>query len=146
MSVPLRAYEIHTFQAGRWKIDSVFDDKELALFEATRMDEAGRHAGVRVIEEEYDENTQKTKIRTVFRGSKIAESNSAALERTKQVRQQVAQQKVQLAQDKAIKQVEAVRAEKKRKSNPFRLIGIFTMIALLGIAGIIALRFLHEAV
>jgi hypothetical protein len=146
VSVPLRAYEIHTFQGGRWKIDSVFDDKDLALFEATRMDEAGRHAGVRVIEEEYDENTQKTKIRTVYRGSKIADANSAALERTKQTRQQVAQQKVQIAQEKAVKKVEAARAEQKRKSNPYRLIGIFTAIALIGIAGIIALRFLYEAV
>ena len=146
MSIALRAYEIHTFIGGRWKIDSVFDDKELALFEATRMDEAGRHAGVRVIEEEYDENTQKTKIRTIYRGSKITEANSAALERTKQARQQVAQQKVQFAQEKAIKKVEAVRAQQKRKSNPYRLIGLFTVIALIGIAGIIALRFLHDAV
>jgi hypothetical protein len=146
MSISLRAYEIHTFTGGRWKIDSVFDDKELALFEATRMDESGRHAGIRVIEEDYDENTQKTKIRTIFRGSKTSDANNAALEKTKQVRQQVAQQKVQLAQENAIKQVEAVRAEKARKSNPYRLVGIFTMIALIGIGAVIALRFLHDAV
>ena len=52
MSASLKAFEIHTFRGGKWKIDSVFDDRDLALFEATRMDESGRHAGVRVIEEE----------------------------------------------------------------------------------------------
>ncbi len=146
MSTSLKAYEIHTFQGGKWKIDLVFDDRDLALFEAQRMDESGRHPGVRVIEEDYDEGTQKTKIRTIFRGSKIAEANAQALERTREVRQHVQKKRVEQAQEKVRKRAEAVRREKARKSNPFRLIGLFSLIAMFGLAAVVALRFLYDKV
>lgn len=146
MSASMRAYEIHTFQGGRWKIDSVFDDRDLALFEAHRMDESGRHPGIRVIEEEFDEHTQKTKIRTIFRGSKIGEANAQALERHREVREKVAQQRAQTAQEKARQRTEAARREKARKSNPFRLIGLFTLITVFGLAAVVALRFLYDKI
>ena len=140
----IRAYEIQTYQGGKWKIDSIFDDRELALFEAGRMDESGRHPAIRVIEEDFDDKTQKTKIRTIYRGSKIEQGNAAALEKNKEVRQQVAQQKVQIAQDRVRKRTEAVRAEKRRKSNPFRLIGLFTAIAMLGLFAVFVLRYMYD--
>ena len=34
----MKAFEIHTYQSGKWKIDSVFDDRDLAMFEAQRID------------------------------------------------------------------------------------------------------------
>jgi hypothetical protein len=142
MSTSLKAYEIHTFQGGRWKIDSVFDDRDLAMFEAHRMEESGRHPAVRVIEEEFDENTHKTKIRTIFRGTKVAEANAQTLERTREVREKVQQHRAQNAQGKARKRVEAARREKARKSNPFRLIALFSVITLFGLAAVVALRFL----
>src|SRR5262249_32291102 len=107
MTSHMRAYEIHTFAGGKWKIDSVFDDRDLAVFEATRMDESGRHAGVRVIEEEFDEATQKTRIRTIFRGSKVEAGNAAALERAKETRTHVAHQKAEAAQEKQRQKVAA---------------------------------------
>jgi hypothetical protein len=67
----MRAFEIHTFADGKWKIDSVFDDRELAMFEAQRIDESNRYAGVRVIEELFDESTQKTATKTLFRGGRV---------------------------------------------------------------------------
>jgi len=146
MSASLRAYEIHTFKGGKWKIDSVFDDRDLALFEAARMDESGRHSGVRVIEEEFEEATQKTRVRTIYRGSKVEPSNAAALERAKETRIQVAQQKSQIAQEKVRKNAEIERKAKARKTNPFRLIGLFATITLLGIGAMILLRFLHDMI
>lgn len=73
----MKAYEIQTFQDGKWKIDSVFDDRELALFEARRVDEGNRYAGVRVVEEVYDEASDLTTTRTIFRGSR-ADRNERA--------------------------------------------------------------------
>ena len=64
----MKAFEIHTYHDGKWKIDSVFDDRELALFEARRVDEGSRYSGVRVIEEVYDEASDLTTTRTIFRG------------------------------------------------------------------------------
>lgn len=133
----MRAYEIHTFQAGKWQIDSVFDDRELALVEAGRMDEGGRYAGIRVVEEEFDELTEKTKVRTIFRGSKVAQENAAALEKSKETR------KAQASQGKMRQQAEAARAGKARNTNPYLLIGLFAVITLLGIGAVIGLRSLY---
>ena len=144
MSSFMRAYEIHTFAGGKWKIDSVFDDRDLALFEASRMEESGRHAGVRVIEEEFEESTQKTRVRTIYRGSKLESSNAAALEKAKEMRVQAAQHKAEIAQEKQRKRVEAVRAEKARQTNPFRLVSVFAIIALIGLSAVIGLRFLYD--
>lgn len=141
----MRAYEIHTFGGGKWKIDSVFDDRDLALFEASRMEQSGRHAGVRVVEEEFDETTQRTRIRTIYRGSKTEAGNAAALEKAKETRLHVAQQKAEIAQQQQRRRVEAVRRKKERQTNPFRLISIFTLITLLGVGAVIGLRFLYVA-
>ena len=64
----MRAFEIHTFKDGKWKMDSVFDDRELAIFEARKISEGSRYAGVKVVEENYDETTNLTTTRTLFRG------------------------------------------------------------------------------
>jgi hypothetical protein len=66
----MKSFEIQTMRDGRWGIDSVFNDRELALFEARRVVEGKRYAGVRVIEEVYDEASGLTTTRTIFRGNK----------------------------------------------------------------------------
>jgi hypothetical protein len=68
-------FEIHTFREGTWKIDSVFDDKDLAIYEAQRMEKGGRFSAVRVVQETYDEETQKTGTRTVYRTTKVDRMN-----------------------------------------------------------------------
>ena len=68
----MKAFEIQTFQDGKWRIDSIFDDRDLALFEARRVDEGSRYSGVRVIEEVYDEVSDLTTTRTIFRGGRAA--------------------------------------------------------------------------
>ena len=68
-------FEIHTFRDGTWKIDSVFDDKDLAIYEAQRMEKGGRFPAVRVIQETYDEETQRTGTRTVYRTTKVDRIN-----------------------------------------------------------------------
>ena len=62
------AFEIQVFKDGVWKVDSIFDDRELALFEAKRIDEGTRYPGVQVVEEKYDETSDLTTTRTLFRG------------------------------------------------------------------------------
>ena len=77
----MRAFEIHTFKNGRWKIDSVFDDGELAVLEARRLNEEGLTGGVRVIEEEFDGQSRRTKMRTVYHSSAPSEAGRARSER-----------------------------------------------------------------
>jgi hypothetical protein len=76
-------FEIHTFRDGVWKIDSVFDDKELAVVEAQRMERAGRYSALRVVEESFDESTEKGNTRTVYRSTKVDKVNTESAERRK---------------------------------------------------------------
>lgn len=74
-------YEIHTYRDGAWKIDSIFDDRDLAVLEAHRMERTLRYSGVRVIEETYDQATDRTVTRTIYRSSKADKHNAAAMQR-----------------------------------------------------------------
>jgi hypothetical protein len=68
-------YEIHTFRDAAWKIDSVFDDRDLAVLEALRVERTSRNAAVRVVEESIDEATERTVTRTIYRTSKVDKNN-----------------------------------------------------------------------
>ena len=136
----MRAYEIHTFQSGRWKIDSVFDDKELALFEANRMDESGRYSGVRVVEEAFSEQNRKSRARTIFRGTKVTKANEndlnarqeAEIERRRKAARDAERRRVQL------------REAKKNAANPYRLISILLLLISLGLGALYALERLRQ--
>ncbi|MEE8516557.1 MAG: hypothetical protein V3T02_07965 [Alphaproteobacteria bacterium] len=68
-------YEIHTLRDGEWKIDSIFDDRDLALQEGHRIEHSNRYSAVRVIEETLDEATEKGSTRTIYRGTAIDRAN-----------------------------------------------------------------------
>ena len=80
-------FEIHIFRDQAWKVDSVFDDRELAVYEAQRIEKTNRYSAVRVVEEQYDEATQRTKTRTVYRSSKVDKENLESGRRRAQVEQ-----------------------------------------------------------
>ena len=75
----MKAFEIHTFRDAQWQVDSVFDDRDFAVHEARKVDENGRYAGVRVIEENYDKSSDHTTIRTIFRGKKERAKSKARM-------------------------------------------------------------------
>lgn len=125
----MKAFEIHTYQSGKWKIDSVFDDRDLAMFEAQRMDESGRYTSIRVVEEIYVESTQETKTRTIFRGSKVAAANAAQLRKSRESRQDKGQTTKKRQADTVQRKRVAQKRKNKKKANPVRLILIMIMIA-----------------
>jgi len=137
----MKAFEIHTFQSGKWKIDSVFDDRDLALFEVQRMDESGRYTGIRIIEEIYVESTQETKTRTIFRGSKVEQANAEQLQKAKQTRANAAKAKKKPQGDVAQRKAAAKRRKVKKKSNPVRLIVITLIIAIAAGGAMFGLQF-----
>ena len=67
----LIAYEVQTFEEGSWQIASMFDDKELALVEARRLEEGLRRRETRVVEETHDEESNRTKSKVVYTSPKI---------------------------------------------------------------------------
>jgi hypothetical protein len=64
-------YEVQIFRDQRWRVDSMFDDKSLALYEAHRMNDSGRYTAVRVVEEYSDEVTGQASLTTVYRSGSI---------------------------------------------------------------------------
>ena len=136
----MRSYEIHTFQSGRWKIDSLFDDRELALFEARRMDESGRYSGVRVVEEAYDDRIRKARARTIFRGTKVTKANENDLQARQDAEIERRRKTARDAERRRARQREA----KKKASDPYRLISILLLLIALGLGALYALERLRN--
>ena len=136
----IKALEIHTYQSGKWKIDYVFDDRDLALFDAQHMDESGRYTGIRFIEEIYVESTQETKIRTIFRGSKVEAANAEQSRKSKQTRVNAGKAKKKQA-EVVQRKAAAKRRKIKKKSSPVRLIVIMLFIVIAAGAAMFGLNF-----
>ena len=63
----LTAYEVQCYSGGTWVIQSIFDDKELALMEARRMEESGlRKQETRVVKEVHDQERDKTRSQVIY--------------------------------------------------------------------------------
>ncbi len=75
----LIAYEVQTFEDGSWQIASMFDDKELALIEARRLEEGLRRRETRVVEETHDEESNRTKSKVVYTSPKIRPDGGASV-------------------------------------------------------------------
>lgn len=84
----MRCYEIQTFRDGKWKIEAVFDDLELATYDAERLFSGSSRPAVRVIEETYDNATGTTSTRTMFRRTRMESHNQQKLEERKETRRQ----------------------------------------------------------
>lgn len=101
------------------------------------MDESGRFGGVRVVEEVWDPNSNKTTTRTVFRDSKYHKTNQEILDRHRASRQQVTdskQRKVDRTRGYKVTRARQKRDRIRRKSNPVRLLLITMVIVGLAMA------------
>ena len=78
----LTAYEVQCYSGGDWVIQSIFDDKELALMEARRMEESGlRRQETRVVKEVHDQERDKTRSQVIYE-SPMVRTKMAPEERT----------------------------------------------------------------
>lgn len=118
----ITAFELQTYNAGKWKIDSIFDDKQLALFEAKRLSESGRFPGVRVVQESYDTERDKTDFRIIYKGSKTEEENTRAVRRERQVKSELAAQRKSTQAANAAKKQAAAKSKKQAESNQWYII------------------------
>jgi len=62
----MSSFELQTYKNGIWSIDSYYDDRDLAISEAERLDVSGRHAGVRVLLEDYHEPTNTSNYQVIY--------------------------------------------------------------------------------
>lgn len=65
-STGIQTFEIQIHENGRWIINAIFDDRQLALFEARRMENNGRFSGrIRVVQEIYFELDNSAQSQTI---------------------------------------------------------------------------------
>ncbi len=79
-------YELCVFYDGQWKVDSLYDDREIALYEAQRVLARSHCTGVRIAEERFRESTATYETRTIFRKTRVDGSNDDGLERERKSR------------------------------------------------------------
>ncbi len=60
------SYEVYSLREGRWTLDSVYDDRGLALDEARHLLKRRHQKGVKVVKENYDDETNKSIPATIF--------------------------------------------------------------------------------
>ena len=71
------SYEVQIQQSGSWNTDSTYDDRELAELRARQVESGSRTAPVRVVEEVFEEKTQKYVLRTIYRNTESKKSAQA---------------------------------------------------------------------
>ncbi len=59
-------FEVHALRNGNWYIDSVHDDREQALYEARDLLDRRHQRGVKVIQENYNDENDTAVSRTIF--------------------------------------------------------------------------------
>ena len=134
------SYEVQIFRDKRWRIDSMFDDKSLALYEARRMNDSGRYVCVRVVEEYFDEVTGQTKLWTIYRGGRIEQAHQTDMDdaiKRRDIRQQLSAAEFAAAVNASAK------PEQIAESRPKLVLGIAGGIVLLLLAGVVAFLLLE---
>ena len=59
-------FEVHALRNGNWYIDSVHDDWGQALYEARDLLDGRYQRGVKVIQENYDDENDTSVLKTIF--------------------------------------------------------------------------------
>jgi len=131
MSV-LVAYEVHRYNAGKWEIQAIFDEKELALSEARRLETGLRAMETRVVEETHDETSKRTRSKTVYETPKVRSEQPAAAAPSKPTPKK---KKASKPRDDIEPRANRPRPEQKKASGPsFWVIGL-TFVLLVGAGG-----------
>ncbi len=81
------SYELYSLREGHWSLDSVYDDRGLALNEARQLFKRRREKGVKVVKENYDDETNKSLPTTIYReGEGVKKHRSQVREKREQRR------------------------------------------------------------
>ncbi len=79
------SFEVYSLREGHWNLDSVYDDRGLALHEARHLFKRRREKGVKVVKENYDDETNKSIPTTIYReGEGVKKHISKVRENTNQ--------------------------------------------------------------
>lgn len=134
----MSTFELQTFHAGKWAVDSYFDDRELAMSEAERLDTSGRHPGVRVLQEDFSADSNKSTVRVVF--SKMKGSEDTGGDWRGKVQQPSQKTVPGRASSEGVPKNRRRQAKPKSKSNLYLIISIAIVLLLAGVAAMVGLQ------
>ena len=77
-------FEVLSTRGDSWTIESVYDDRDVALYEARSLRENRHLKAVKVIQEIYDDETDRTISRTIFNEARGAAKGKPKLETEKE--------------------------------------------------------------
>ncbi|MFQ5483460.1 MAG: hypothetical protein ACE5FR_05485 [Rhodospirillales bacterium] len=81
------SYELYSLREGHWNLDSVYDDRGLALQEARQLFKRRHEKGVKVVKENYDDETNKSIPTTIYHeGGGVEKNRPEVREKWKQRR------------------------------------------------------------
>ncbi len=83
------SYEVYSLREGRWNLDSIYDDRGLALDEACHLLTRRREKGVKVVKENYDDETNKSIPATIFHEGEGVKKHRPQVREKKEHRQRV---------------------------------------------------------
>ena len=67
------SFEIYSFKNGDWMLDSVHDDKNMAIHQGRMLIASPHHMAIRVIEESYDDATDNSMSKIIYKEQKGGE-------------------------------------------------------------------------
>lgn len=139
----LVSYEIHVCEGGTWQIASMFNERELALIEARKMEEGLRRRETRVVEETHDEASGRTRSKTIYTTPKVrpdkaeAKTKSAAPAPAKKPKPRAAQEPLRTRRA-------APQKPAKQEPRLGMILLTFGVIVGVGIGGLVLLRYLSS--
>lgn len=80
------SFEVLSSKAGKWTIESVLEDKQDALSEARSLLAGRHHLAIKVIEERYDPETDRTTSKIIFNEKKGEKKKKPALQEPKKTK------------------------------------------------------------
>ncbi len=69
------SYEVYSMREGHWNLDSVYDDRGMSLDEARHLFKRRYERGVKVVKEDYDDETNKAIATTIFQEGEIVKKH-----------------------------------------------------------------------
>jgi hypothetical protein len=143
----VKTYDLYIHRQGRWLLDSSYTERNDAVGQARRLEEAGTHDGVRVIEESFDEDVRTSTERTIHWSSKfLANPQEALIERRKRrLDAEAYRERVdKRVRDRILARYAEEREAMRRRTGPARIAIVAAFLFALWVLGALGLRYVFD--
>lgn len=138
----MKSYEVRIYRDGSWKVHSCYDDRESAIEEARRLDSAGRHSAISVVEEDQDPFTNALSSRTIFRDQAFEQANQDRLDQSR--RERAERRMVESEREHRRRKRFVRKIQTKRRQVGVRLVLVSAGVIFCSLIGLAGLQYLRE--